>query len=195
MDLLTRIVILQHQFKTSHMETNGPNKRHGDVRRTDTSRSVSSTRSVTQPGTSIDIPTVLLVRRANLTLSELARAETDYASATPDMLWSTFTKLFGGCARAEWQDCHKIPNYRNFFCATKLAQPFAPTSPGQPGLVPRVPSIVSTPPYDGSGTLRVISCALRGTRLRYLGEYTRRPLPNVCIQWNDLPADVRTFHG
>jgi len=177
------------------METNGPNKRHGDVRRTDTSRSVSSTRSVTQPGTSIDIPTVLLVRRANLTLSELARAETDYASATPDMLWSTFTKLFGGCARAEWQDCHKIPNYRNFFCATKLAQPFAPTSPGQPGLVPRVPSIVSTPPYDGSGTLRVISCALRGTRLKDLGEYTRRPLRYVSIQWNDLPPDVRTFRG
>ena len=177
----------------SHVGTNGPNKRHEDVRGTDTSRSVSSTRSVTQPGTRIDIPTIL--RRANLTLFKLTSAETDCASETPDILWATFTKLFGGCMKAEWQDCRKIPNYRNFLCATRAAQPFVPTSPGQPGLVLRVPSIVSTPPDDGSGTLRVISCSLRGTRLKYIGDYTRRPLPNVHIQWNDLSIGVSTFRG
>jgi hypothetical protein len=181
----------------SHVQTNlnGPNERHGDVRRADTSQSVSGKRSVTQRGTSIDIQAIL--RRENLTRFELTRAETDCAKETPDMCWSTFTKLFGGRARGEWQTCDRFPNYRYFLCATKLAQPYAPTFPGQPGLVLRIPTLVFTHSDGYRGTVRVISSAVDGTRtqLKYLGEYTKRPLPNLHIKWSDLPPDVSAFRS
>jgi hypothetical protein len=156
-----------------------------------TALSVSHTRSVAQLRTSIDVPAIL--RGAGLTLFELTKAEADCASETPDITWGAFARLFGGRTRTERPDCHKIPEYKNFLCTTIVAQPYTPTLPGQPGLVLRIPTTVSTPPDDYSNPLYVLSCPVIGSRLQYLGEYTRRPLPDVQIRWCDLSHDVRTF--
>ena len=185
---LTRRVILACSGIRSR-----PSGENNGRRTAATALSVSHTRSVAQPQTSKDIPAIL--RGAGLTLFELTRAEADRVSETPDITWVTFGRLFGGHTRAEWPDCHKIPEYKNFLCTTIVAQPYTPTFPGQPGLVLRtIPTTVSTPPDDYSTTLHVLSCPAIGGRLQYLGEYTRMPLPDVQIRWCDLPVRVSTFH-
>ena len=169
-------------------ETNNLEGRYRSVQRTVPAPSGTRRKNYTP----IDTQTIL--RGAGLTLFELTRAEADCASETPVMGWSAFTNLFGGRVRTEWMDCDKIPEYKNFFYATMRAQPFAPTFPGQPGLLLCLPATLSTPPGNDGSTISMLSSSLGGGHLKYLGEYARRPLPDVQIKWDDLPPTVRTFH-
>ncbi|KAI0253229.1 hypothetical protein BJV78DRAFT_221534 [Lactifluus subvellereus] len=177
-------------------ETDSQKKRHRNAQRIvpAPSRAASSALSVIQPRGSIDIYISTILKRARLTQFELTRAEADCAAETPDIGWSTFTNLFGGRKKAEWPDCHRNPGYKNFLCANIRAQPYTPTLPGQPGLVLRIPTTIFTPQGDYSSTVHVLSCPQDGTILNYLGEYTRVPLPEVQIEWCDLPSGVRTVH-
>ncbi|KAH9960335.1 hypothetical protein BGW80DRAFT_933341 [Lactifluus volemus] len=176
--------------QSRHGETNYLERRHSGVQRTDPAPSIRVSGTIRR-STYTPIDTRTILRDAGLTLFELTRAEADCASETPNIGWSAFTNLFGGRARTEWMDCGKIPEYNNFFCATMRAQPFAPTFRGQPGLLLCLPTTLSTPPGNNSSTISMLSCSLGGGYLKYLGEYARRPLPEVHVKWNDLSPTCR----
>ena len=132
-------------------------------------------------------PLAEIFTRAGVMPFELTRDEIVRADGTQAILWQTFSKKFGGHTRSEWPECSKIPGYTKFLCAAIKAQPYLPTSPGKPGVVLRLPTTVLTPQDDGH-TFHVFSS--RDDRLHYQGEYTRSHLPQVELDWNDLPLHV-----
>lgn len=125
--------------------------------------------------------------RMGLKPYETTRDEAVLAKGTPEIMWVTFSKTFGGHLGTEWLEGRKIPGYNKFLCAHVVAQPFVPTSPGKPGLVIRPPATVSTVEDDQS--FHVFSSTY--DHLHYLGEYTKVNLPPRKLKWFDISYNVR----
>ncbi len=113
---------------------------------------------------------------------------------TPRIQRSTLSKIFGRFARLEWPECDLRPNYRHFFCAEVVAQPFAPTCIGDPGLVVFGPTwTASDAPQDDeeNRVFHAFVSAPNGALLNYVGDYTKVPILQTHIEWSLLPMTVR----
>jgi hypothetical protein len=148
--------------------------------------SSASSRQGDTRGTIHDTSMVEIFTRAGVLPFELTRDEGVRAYETRGVSRLTFSKKFGGSWRSEWPKCTRIPGYRKFLCAD-LAQPFVPTAPGKPGLVFRLPTVVSTTREDDE-TFHVFLS--RGSLLYYQGEYAKSHRVRVEFDWNDLSHDV-----
>jgi len=125
--------------------------------------------------------------------SQLAPQDAALADATPDVTPARFTALFGG------HPMHERPNSRarNILCIDPVAQPYAPSSPGEPGVFFFVPG---TPlfKYDYQSFSVFINVLPPGTpfaerKYRYLGEYSYVPITRTTVEvedWFSLPIRV-----
>lgn len=118
----------------------------------------------------------------------LTRSENMRAQMTQGVSRTTLSEIFGVPMKPEWADCGLIPDYRYFFCANTLAQPFAPTSAGDPGLA------LLGPAWAGDEDIRVFHAFVFTGRapLKYIGEYAKVTLPQKDVEWGLLPKPVST---
>ncbi|KAI0275193.1 hypothetical protein BC834DRAFT_965617 [Gloeopeniophorella convolvens] len=65
--------------------------------------------------------------------------ESTRVQETPEINWSTFLGVFGGKGGAEEPMCSNDLGYSHFLCLNRTKQPFAPATPGAPGLLLRAP--------------------------------------------------------
>ena len=140
------------------------------------------------PVVAVDVARIM--RRAGLMPLEPTRAEATRIEETPGIEWSMFTKLFGGYLRSEWPQCSNVWGYSDFLCADIIAQPFVPRAAGKPGLLFRLPTVIEAPRTE-KRSIYVLSNMVQNPALCYRGNYTTVPLPEVEIDWTDLPHSVR----
>jgi hypothetical protein len=142
-------------------------------------------------GSFISAVEILTLARAGFTPLKLTPAEVIRSEETPGLTWGDACGLFGGCRRAEWTECQKIPGYRDktFLCADHRAQPFLPTGIGEPGLI-LCPPTGSYTPEDDNVAFQVLSCSPQDNLLYYQGEYTKVPLRQIQVSFCDLPTTV-----
>ncbi len=140
------------------------------------------------PVVAVDVARIM--RSAGLMPLELTRAEATCIEETPGIERSMFTKLFGGHLRSEWPQCSNAWGYSDFLCADAIAQPIVPHAAGKPGLLFRLPTVIEASRTEKC-SIHVLSNMVQNTALCYRGSYTTVPLPEVEIDWADLPYNVR----
>ena len=125
--------------------------------------------------------------------SQLTPQDAALADATPEVTPPRFTTLFGG------HPMHERPNARarNILCVDPVAQPYAPSSPGEPGVFFFVPG---TPlfRFDYRSFSVFVNMLPPGTpfadrKYRYLGEYSHVPITRTTVEvedWLSLPVRV-----
>jgi hypothetical protein len=125
--------------------------------------------------------------------SQLAPQDAALADATPDVTPARFTALFGG------HPMHERPNSRarNILCINPVAQPYAPSSPGEAGVFFFVPG-ASLFKFDYQSFSVFVNMVPPGTpcaerKYRYLGEYSYVPVTRTTVEvedWFGLPIRV-----
>ncbi len=139
----------------------------------------------------------LFLQEAGLDASSITREDDAFARMTPDITSRRFTTLFGGDSYHE----RPMSTQKNILCVNMGAQPFAPHSPGESGLV-FVYSDVAVM-EDTCETFHLFSNMnpkfSRSTpQIRYLGTYTKVPIIHTTVErqeWLSLPTRVsRIFH-
>ncbi|KAH9953373.1 hypothetical protein BC827DRAFT_1248877 [Russula dissimulans] len=115
---------------------------------------------------------------------------------TPDVTSTRFTALFGGFPKEE----RPRSRLRNILCFNPEAQPYAPTLPGETGLLLVMPNTVlledkcdafhifinMSPPSAPN-----VECSFR-----YFGTYTKVPVTRTTLEadeWRSLPPRCRTL--
>lgn len=88
----------------------------------------------------------------------------------------------------EWPQCDQDADYKFFFCAGTSAQPFAPTSVGDRGLVLFGPTWADDD--EGRRFHAFVSTPKGHALLKYVGDYTKVTLPRENIEWSLLPKTV-----
>lgn len=125
--------------------------------------------------------------------SSLSQQDAALASVTPNLTAKRFTELFGGSPRKE------RPQSREFdiICVNQVLQPYAPHTPGEPGVVFIFPSIVRADDdyifFHLFANISAPKTSFEERRYRYLGLYTKVPTtdPTVNVdEWSTLPANV-----
>ncbi|KAI0297567.1 hypothetical protein B0F90DRAFT_1738127 [Multifurca ochricompacta] len=196
--LVSHLLTRMHRRASRVTNRRKKRKRNANVQRI--GRATSTTPSAHSDNTSgFHDPTAIqsLLRRAGLEPLELASCETARAEETPGINWPTFWRTFGGQpkSRDEWLYCCKIPSHKWFFRGNASAQPYGPTSPGQPGLLLIAPATIDAPRGDQDSSLHLFMSQRTGrestARLHYRGEYTRTRLPELQPIWHDLPLRCR----
>ncbi|KAH9070759.1 hypothetical protein EDB83DRAFT_362284 [Lactarius deliciosus] len=121
----------------------------------------------------------------------LSWGESERANMTPSIRRATISKAFGGDARREWFKGTLRPNYKYFFCADTRAQPFAPTHIGDRGLMLFNPALVDTASDEEDHIFHAFVPTSHGaqkdTKMKYVGDYTKVPLPQTNMEWSLLP--------
>ena len=111
----------------------------------------------------------------------------------PDVTAESFRNAFGGGSNHERPQCKE----RNIVCINKEAQPYAPHSVGESGLVFTFPDGIARC-EDTNETfhlfLNMNPKLSRSTRqIRYLGTYTKVPIVHATVEpheWQGLPSKV-----
>ena len=117
--------------------------------------------------------------------------------ATPDLLQKRFTALFGGNPEHERPNSHE----RNIICINSVAQPYAPRSPGESGLLFFAPGVVrfedNYPSFHVFVNMSPPKTPARERIYRYFGTYTKVPTIRTTVEvdeWLSLPIRVsRSF--
>ena len=136
--------------------------------------------------------------RAGLTPLKLTRAEAACAEKTPGIERARFIKEFGAALDTDVDvpqyKCSKVPGHGHeyFVCPHVMAQLFMPLSPGEPGLILKLP-LVFKKQSGGHGnrdepTFQLLSPMQPKGALFYWGRYTEVPLPEVQCTWDNLPS-------
>lgn len=122
----------------------------------------------------------------------LSWGENERAKKTPRISRTIISRIFGSFGRSEykseWPKCDSR-DYKSFFIADLLAQPFAPASIGHQGLALLFPEWASDDDEDMFHAF--VAVKMGGTALEYMGDYTKVPLLRKTIEWSLLPVIVR----
>ena len=124
--------------------------------------------------------------------------DVDLVPKTPDITARSFCDLFGG------NPYHERPRSkeRNILCLNRAAQPYAPQSPGESGVVFIYPDAVLL--EDTRETFHLfLNLDPKNSRtdaeIRYIGTYTKVPIVHAIVEpgeWLSLPAEVSgIFHS
>jgi hypothetical protein len=135
---------------------------------------------------------------AGLRDHQLTPLETAWARRTPKIPWKFFTRVFGGAPYCERPSTRKVPGYeRCFICTVNVAQPFAPTRVGEPGVILLRPDAVLLEDTKDTFHVLVDPSAGKRTELQYCGIYTKvrtRYIMEVQPdEWHALPRPVSNF--
>jgi hypothetical protein len=125
--------------------------------------------------------------------SRLKPQDAALADATPDVILRHFAALFGGILFHE----RPISRVRNILCVDPVVQPYAPSSPGEPGVLFIAPG---TPLHEDKHPSfhLFINISPREThrverQYRYAGDYIKVPVACSTVEvedWLSLPIRV-----
>ena len=125
----------------------------------------------------------LLLREAGVDLSTATTL--DLATMAPDITARSFCALFGGSTYLERPQSRE----RNILCINKDAQPYAPHSPGQSGLVFVLPGgALLEDTYENFHLFLNMNPTLsrshggRSEQIRYIGTYTKVPIVHATVE-------------
>jgi hypothetical protein len=127
--------------------------------------------------------------------SQLKPQDAALADATPDVTPARFTVLFGG------HPMHERPNARarNILCVDPVVQPYAPSSPGESGVIFFAPgTILHEDDFPSFHIfLNISPQTTNGTKrsFYYLGAYCKVPSASKTVEveeWLSLPVRVST---
>ncbi|KAI0275189.1 hypothetical protein BC834DRAFT_35806 [Gloeopeniophorella convolvens] len=118
---------------------------------------------------------------------------------TPEINWSTFLEVFGGRGGVEELHCSNRLGPIRFLCLNRTKQPFAPTTPGAPGLLLRAPvPLVSLDDHKTSNTViapcRYSHDPVEAPSLKYHGIYKTVTTIRTTLtpdEWAALPISCR----
>jgi hypothetical protein len=110
------------------------------------------------------------------------------ATETPAIPWTVFSDRIGVPGKVEWVESEKLPGYTHYLCLDFSLQPFAPTAPGDPGLVLHPPNLLQ--PFEDFGPFNLFSSLDRDNRLHYRGLYRDSEWVRVKFDWNHIPPSV-----
>lgn len=119
-----------------------------------------------------------------------ARWETATTVRDGGIPWQTFSHRIGttGNPYKQWVRSNKLPRQRNFFCVDVVAQPFAPSVPGHPGLILHGPNEMM--PFEGSGiSFHFLSAMGRDGLLHYKGLYQDTQYARMKLDWDLIESD------
>jgi hypothetical protein len=125
--------------------------------------------------------------------SRLKPQDAALADAIPDVLSAHFTALFGGFPLHE----RPLSRVRNIICVDPVIQPYAPSSPGEPGVLFIAPGTPLCEDEHPSFHL-FINISPRQThrvqrQYRYAGDYIKVPVACSTVEvedWLNLPIRV-----
>jgi uncharacterized protein DUF6697 len=135
-----------------------------------------------------------ILREAGVDMSSLTVEDHALALRTPDITSQRFTALFGGLPS------HERPQSRekNVICVNQDAQPYAPSSPGESGLLFTLSDRVLL--EDTRETFHLFlsrdprqRSSSRAPQLRYLGTYKKVPTIHATVEpeeWLGLSTEV-----
>ncbi len=134
----------------------------------------------------------LLLREAGVRPSMAMTLEDhDLVARTPDISSKSFHTLFGGCSY------HERPRskQRRILCMNMDAQPYAPHSPGESGLVLIYSDAALLEDICGTFLLFLNMnpklSRISQRQIRYLGTYTKVPIVHATVEpeeWLSLPV-------
>jgi hypothetical protein len=125
--------------------------------------------------------------------SQLKPQDAALADATPDLQSARFSALFGGAPR------HERPRSRvqNILCLDPVVQAYAPSSPGEPGVLFIAPRTILS--EDEHPSFRVFTnvspphTSYMKRRYQYCGDYVKVPIASTTVEvedWLNLPIRV-----
>jgi len=110
--------------------------------------------------------------------------------------------LFGGNPSWERQPRTVSGRGYNSLCVNRIAQPYAPSFPGEPGLLFLAPNVIrledkceTFPMFLQTSSTSATRRPDRKTLFRYLGTYTKVPITRTTLEldeWLSLPMGCRT---
>ena len=120
----------------------------------------------------------------------LTSEDQDLISRTPDITSQSFITLFGGNTVHERPASRK----RDILCVDKVAQPYAPHSAGESGLVLIYSDTVLL--EDTCENFHLF-LSVKSRQARYLGTYTKVPIVHTKVEkeeWRSLPRMVSRIY-
>ena len=136
----------------------------------------------------------LFIRESGVEVpSSLTPQDAALVDATPDLHYKRFAALFGGNVEHERPYSHE----RNIVCINPVAQPYAPRSPGESGLLFFAPGVVrfedNYPSFHVFVNMSPPKTQARERRYRYFGTYAKVPIIRTTVEvdeWLGLPIRV-----